>query len=710
MQFYSGLADFPQKRSIFWGSKRMYTAKTFLGDRKELFPMKRMITRRNQKIITIIVALVLLLNCSTFSSAKQVEPTKGQWEDKIEEDLREAMEAASDDEYIPVWIWRKDIDQSELNSLILERTGFDPEIYEDITLFNERILPEIEEEVRKNHGRNDGPIRRATNLAIEKNDPERIEERLVKKATLDKINEYNHQKRIVAREEYSKNNKEFLEKALPKRNDRKTILCSPYTPSIIVEVTKPEIELLAQDDTVESLSLFVDHVCEAAMCDVLSQVGVYCDGGTGYAQAGLWPALTGYGVIIGVLEAPSNSGTDGGKFDENAPQLVGNTNLHFIENYRSDGSHVSSTVTQHATNVVSMIAGQSVVYNGQTYRGVVPDATIYQTPVYLLSDIISGIYACLNYDVSILNLSLGGDDSDEPYYSCYEKEIDQIIRDYHVVVVASAGNTGYNTAKIQTPGRAQNAITVGCAMTKIYAHFVLSAPFSVSGFSSYLEESYCTNKPDLVAPGWAYFLKYETNNQGTQLTDTLDMGTSYSAPIVTGIAAQIVENNPYYLHEPMQIKAALLAGAELSQINTSTDTATTAFVYDKCGAGMVNAINSVANVNYDFLGEVSSSTSTGNYYYWNAGDRVRAVLTFAKNNNSSITSTSDRDDLDLILVKQNNFGADYLVSNSLSYTNNNEIIDVTLPEDGVYYFIVYVRSIKDYLLPPTACVAFEHFS
>ena len=160
----------------------------------------------------------------------------------------------------------------------------------------------------------------------------------------------------------------------------------------------------------------------------------------------------------------------------------------------------------------------------------------------------------------------------------------------------------------------------------------------------------------------------------------------------------------------MVVKALLLVGADLSQMNVLNDTPTTAFVYDKCGAGMVNAINSVDNVNLDFLGQVPSSMSSGIVYHFNAGDRVRAVMTFSKNNNNYISSTSHLDDYDLLLVKQDSLYGNQLIDYCSSNKNNNEIVDVTIPEDGDYYFIMYRNNVADYTHRPTICVVFKCFT
>ena len=665
--------------------------------------MRRLFTKY-QKVISISVALFLLFICSSFSSATQIEPIPGmiENENKIEKDLREAMDAAGDDEYIPVCLWRKVIDPVELNSLILERSGFDPEIYEDIEAFNELVVPEIEEEVRVMMSRDD-------DLIGSEIEPEQNEASLIKERTRKRINEYIHQKRQISREEYTRRNAEFLEKVLSKRDDRNIFFCSQYSPTIIVEAVKSEIAMLANDQTVESISLHEEVEFEPTMCDVLSQVGVYCEGGTGYDLPGYWSALTGLNTVIGVLEVSHTSGY-GGKFDETAPQLNGNTRLHFIDNIRSSGTPVPYTVDNHATAVMSIIAGQSVFFNGKTYRGVVPNATVYQAPVVTYSDLATGIETCLQNDVSIINMSLGANTS--TYYSSIEKQIDYYTTHDNVVCVIAAGNEGEDSGGIMSPGRALNAITVGNVMTKSSTNTVLSAPFNISSTSSYVEPNYCANKPDLVAPGCLSVLyNYSANLIGSGF----GTGTSFSAPIVAGIIAQVYENDLIYMLNPLMAKTALLVGTNLSEINTSFDSPTTASFYDRCGAGMVNAINSIQYItpynNIEYLGPLSESMPTyGSSKLCTTGSRIRGVLTFSKNNNYDITSTSNQDNINLLLVKRDSYLGDYVVSSSVSDVNNDEIIDVTIMSEGYYYFVMDVQNVSDYNNPPTVCVMYKQYS
>ena len=126
---------------------------------------------------------------------------------------------------------------------------------------------------------------------------------------------------------------------------------------------------------------------------------------------------------------------------------------------------------------------------------------------------------------------------------------------------------------------------------------------------------------------------------------------------------------------------------------------------------MVNAINSIdPRIHIEYYGAITQSVipmNTYDYYFY-AGDRVRAVLTFNKYNDLSISSPSDLDDLDLLLVRRDTVHGNQLVACSDSLTNNNEIIDIEITDEGEYYFIIYVRHIADINNPPVVGFEFLH--
>ena len=596
-----------------------------------------------------------------------------------------------------------------MNELVLEKTGYDPLVYEDEELFNEQVLPVIKREIQSKQnsseianllGRDESELRLATlNGSI----PDSLYQKIVTAAVSEEMDEYIHESREVKREQYTKQNEEFLDKHFTERTDREIIYCSKYTSALVVEATKSEIKALTQDESIESMDYFINSEAKPLMPDALSQVGVYCDNGTGFDVIGGWIAFTGQGVKIGVLETAGND--VGGKFDPTAAQLSGNNKLHFIENIRESGESVPYQIDFHATAVMSVLAGKSVFYDGKTYRGVVPGATVYQTPVEFAADVYTGIDTLIQYDVSVINISLGIPD-DSLRYHYLEQYIDGLQEDYDVTIVVSAGNEGKDNGNsyITSPGNALNAITVGNAETKTREGTLLDEPYNVFVESSYVESNYLPNKPDIVAPG-CFFLLEKIGDYGIDYLDYYDyyiFGTSVAAPIVAGIAAQLHQAIPYYRTNSLRTKAALLVGADLSKMNLETDIVNNPHFYGKCGAGMVNAINSMTDVSHISLGEADDYAISTDLIYCEEGQRMRAVLAFNKKNDKLITAYSDLDNLTFYLMKQNGVYVAY----SASPRNNNEFIDITIPEDGYYYFKVYT-SISDETCPPEATIAYR---
>ena len=126
---------------------------------------------------------------------------------------------------------------------------------------------------------------------------------------------------------------------------------------------------------------------------------------------------------------------------------------------------------------------------------------------------------------------------------------------------------------------------------------------------------------------------------------------------------------------------------------------------------MVDAIKSTSSaIQLEYYGPVTNSistTSTNNHYYY-AGDKVRAVLTFNKSNDLLISSPSDLDDLDLLLVKWDIIQGITIIDCSVS-SANNEIIEAEIPSNGEYYFIIYARHIADVTKPPVAALEYMRY-
>jgi len=492
---------------------------------------------------------------------------------------------------------------------------------------------------------------------------------------------------------YSEMNESFVDENIGLSEEDRILYNSRYTSSIIIEATKDEIIEYAKLDSVEEISFYEEIIPEVSLAISLDQTKVYSDGGTGFdtSSYGGLPGYSGANIKVGIIEAEM------GRYDSSALQLKYVRNLSFVENYRAGGVKVPSTVSPHATMVTSIIKGEGVTSGSRVYQGVVPGATVYQMAVDGVLDVYTAFQILVDKGVQIINFSAGVRDSTT--YSAVDREIDRLIASTGVIFVGSAGNTGGN---IQSPGHGLNVITVGNANTKLSATTARSAPYPMATASSYEEPSGLPNKPDIAAPGTD--IVYVPNSSNEIQTGS---GTSYAAPIVTGIIAQILQAGSHNLRgNPTLVKSMLLVGADPSKISGSGNpivgnTSSNPF-YEKSGAGLVNAYNSVCSSLSPRNFSCSPSISvTSSRYYFTAGQKVRAVMTFGKKNNLIPTSASNtRDDIDMSLRESG--GA--IVSSSSSSCNNVEILEYKISKSGYYYFSVDPARIVEAV--PTASVAF----
>ncbi|HYV07087.1 MAG TPA: S8 family peptidase [Blastocatellia bacterium] len=176
-----------------------------------------------------------------------------------------------------------------------------------------------------------------------------------------------------------------------------------------------------------------------------------------------------------------------------------------------------------------------------------------------------------------VNMSVGYDFEPE-WFACGQSplcvEVDRLVRS-GVVVVVSAGNTGYGIAQsqfrgvisagmdltINDPGNADLAITVGST------HKDMPHVYGVSYFSSKGPTGDGRAKPDLVAPGE----KILSCAAGQQLEEMKDKqgdcdyleqsGTSMAAPHVSGAIAAFLSIRREFIGYPEKVKEIFLSTA-----------------------------------------------------------------------------------------------------------------------------------------------------
>jgi serine protease AprX len=276
----------------------------------------------------------------------------------------------------------------------------------------------------------------------------------------------------------------------------------------------------------------------------------------------MWASgVNGAGVTVAVLDTGVDRLADFGN------RLIGGVDLvdHWNAWYR-DGFG-------HGTFVAGLIGSDGASSYGQ-YTGVAPGADIVAIKVadgLGLTDegtVIEGISWAIQhrwtYGIRVLNLSLGTEPLSPSALDPLDQEVEQAWN-AGIVVVTSAGNDGPGNGTITSPGNDPLAITVG-ALDDAGAD--VPSAFTVPTFSSVGPTLYDGwFKPDLVAPGSSVIslaapgslidLVFPQARIGT--ANFVGSGTSFSAAIVSGLVALLLQEYPWLT--PDQVKAALLLGA-----------------------------------------------------------------------------------------------------------------------------------------------------
>lgn len=340
--------------------------------------------------------------------------------------------------------------------------------------------------------------------------------------------------------EYSAQNTKSLRRL--NVQDEDILFQSQYSPMVVVNMSRDEIARASQNSAVTSMGL----------CETRTVMSESIDSCMETVEADLTvTSLTGYGVKIGQIEpgVPNASDTAlGGK----VTILSGSTDY------------------DHATNVAKFL------------HAVAPDVQIYAIGTggtTTLSSFCTKVESLLNQGVRVINMSAGIERSSSNadfWYSPYEQWVDHISGTHEVTFVKSAGNNKPDL-NVTEPGLANNVITVGAIDDRETGGNLTDDCFYHLTCSGNGGDDGCA-KPDLVAPG-----RYASN----------DIGTSYAAPIVAGLAAQMMEYDPTLKNRARAVKAILLACCDRKVIDLNGDVQETMDegITAMQGAGVVNAMH-----------------------------------------------------------------------------------------------------------------------
>ena len=286
-----------------------------------------------------------------------------------------------------------------------------------------------------------------------------------------------------------------------------------------------------------------------------------------------WDAgLSGSGVDVAVIDSgvvPVNGLTAPGKV-VNGPDLSfesGDEGLRHLDTY-GHGTHMAGIIAGRDDTVASPVRSASHDH----FVGVAPDARVVSVKVADssgatdVSQVIAGIDWVVQHgrsnglNIRVLNLSFGTDGVQDYRLDPLAHAVEQAWS-RGVVVVVSAGNSGFGDRKLNNPAYDPYVLAVGGTDGR---GTVSRDDDVVAGWSSRGEAA---RRPDLVAPGSSVVSlrdpgsRIDVDNPGGRVGDRFfrGSGTSQAAAVVSGAAALLLQQRPGLT--PDQVKALLTSSA-----------------------------------------------------------------------------------------------------------------------------------------------------
>ncbi len=323
---------------------------------------------------------------------------------------------------------------------------------------------------------------------------------------------------------------------------------SKYAPLIICRLNRAAIEAISRYSQVVSIELCNDTECEDAGDTNISLPTIS-------ANTVRDQGFDGTGLKIGQIETGVPDTERQGLY--NAAVVPRSENI---------------SLTDHASIVANIMVGED---------GIVPYATLYSTSAkYNVSTGSVGVYTndvemeniewLISQGVTLINRSFGGASANGEY-DMFSKWIDHVVNQHNITFVQAAGNNGEGSYKHLY---AKNAILVG-GMND-------NGTIDASDDTYYYATSHRDKdirKVDVVAPAVGFSIDGYSNASGT----------SFAAPHVAGVVAQMMCAVPGMKLKPEAIKAAVMASCTRKTISTDPQNV----LSDKEGAGVINALNAV---------------------------------------------------------------------------------------------------------------------
>ena len=325
---------------------------------------------------------------------------------------------------------------------------------------------------------------------------------------------------------------------------------------VVVTATNADGSSSAKSDVTAAVAGLVSNYLDAEMWRASTHVDL------------LWNNLDLMtGEVIGAApQAPAiaivDSGIDASKVDDFGGRVIASVNMSSLD------PNSSGDPEGHGTMVAGIAAGASPLNPGVAPNAPIVDVrTADANGQSMTSDVIAAADWILahkdEYNIRVANFSMAGAVATSFRFDPLDKAVEKLWFS-GVVVVAAAGNHGSDTSSVDmsyAPGNDPFIITVG-ALDQQQTTDPLDDV--VPGWSAYGHTLDGFAKPDLSAPGRYMVAPVPMNATIPNVVPERVVaagymwmsGTSFSAPVVSGAAAQILARHPDWT--PNEVKGALM--------------------------------------------------------------------------------------------------------------------------------------------------------